>query len=66
MEDESGRKFGKKTLPEMLIIAIIALFLFCVSFLVPPFIGTILFIIVIGLLIILLIALIDFMIKRKD
>lgn len=65
MKDEFGRKIGKKELPETLIIAIITLFLFCVSFLVPPLIGTGLFIVVVGLIIILIIALIDFLIKRK-
>ena len=55
----------KKELPEALIISIIILFLVCVSFLVPPFIGYILSIVAVGLIIILFIALIDFLIKRR-
>ena len=64
MKDEFCRKFKKK-LPEAFITSLVALFLFCVSFLVTPYISTILFIIVVSLLIIFLIALIDFLIKRK-
>jgi len=65
MKDEFDRKFGKKELLETLIVVIVTLFLVCIGFLLPPVIGTILFIVGCALITILIILLIDFLGKRK-
>jgi uncharacterized membrane protein YesL len=61
MKDEFGRPFGKKEFLETFIVAIVTLFLVCVSFIIPTLFPFIL----LTLVIFFVIALIDYYYKKK-
>jgi hypothetical protein len=55
MKDEFGRTFGKKEFLETLIVAIVTLFLVCISYLIPELFISILLILVVLLIAVLII-----------